>query len=189
MTFVKLLVSFSPWIAFLLIAKGTLLRVEIGLVVALALSVVMALLRLHRGIVMWVGLSFFTATTIAVVGFHDLWTVAHLGVIAPGALALGSWAGLAVGQPFSLAYARQTTDPARWHDAVFIRTNVIITAIWASAFTINTASAWLLLEHQCPPWVSHTASYAALVGAAAFTSWYPRQVRRSAQTEATEREP
>ena len=65
MSLVKLLVSFAPWIAFLVIARGTLERVEIGLVAALVLSVVMAALKLHRGIIMWVGLAFFTAATVA----------------------------------------------------------------------------------------------------------------------------
>jgi hypothetical protein len=32
MSFLKLLGSFGPWIAFLIIARDTLLRVEIGLV-------------------------------------------------------------------------------------------------------------------------------------------------------------
>lgn len=182
MTFLKLVVSFAPWIAFLIIAKDTLLRLEIGLVVALALSVVMALLRLHRGIIMWVGLVFFTATTIAVLGYHNMWTIKHIGVMASGALAVGSWAGLLIGKPFSLAYARQNTDPALWHEPVFIRTNVIITAAWATVFTINTALAWILMEKLLPQWVCHTLSYAALIAAAAFTSWYPVHVRRAAQS-------
>ena len=105
MTFLKLVVSFAPWIAFLIIAKGTVLRLEIGLVVALILTVLMAVLRLHRGIIMWVGILFFTAATIAVLGFHDMWTIKHMGVMASGALAVGAWAGLLVGKPFSLAYA------------------------------------------------------------------------------------
>jgi hypothetical protein len=180
MAFLKLVVSFAPWIAFLIIAKGTLLRLEIGLVVALALAVLMALLRLHRGIIMWVGLVFFTGTTIAVLGFHDMWTIRYLGVMASGALAIGSWAGLAVGKPFSLAYARQNTDPGLWREPVFIRTNVIITAPWATVFTINSALAWMLLEHVLPQSVCHALSYAALIGAAAFTAWYPVHVRRSA---------
>jgi hypothetical protein len=84
-------VVFAPWIAFLIIARDTLLRVEIGLVAALVASVVMAVLKLNRGIIMWVGLIFSTAATIAVLGFHNMWTIRHLGVMANGALALGSW--------------------------------------------------------------------------------------------------
>ena len=141
MSFVKLLLSFAPWVAFLIIARGSLGRVEVALLVALALSVVMAAAKLHRGIIMWVGLVFFTAATIAVVGFHNMWTVGHLGVLANGALALGSWGTLLIRRPFTLEYARQHTDPAKWNDPLFIRVNVLLTAVWASTFTVNTALA------------------------------------------------
>jgi hypothetical protein len=181
-TFVKLVVSFAPWIAFLVIAKDTVQRVEIGLVVALVLTALMAILRLNRGIIMWVGVVFFAAATIAVLGFHNMWTITHLGVLANGALAIGSWAGLLIGKPFTLAYARQNTDPALWHSPVFIRTNVIITAMWASAFTISAALSWISMQGWWPPSVCHTLSYAVLIAAAAFTSWYPNHVRRAART-------
>ena len=180
MSFLKLLVAFAPWIAFLIIARDTLLRVEIGLVVALALGVLIWLLRLDRGSIMWVGLLFFTAATVAVLGFHNLWTVMHLGVLANGALAVGAWATLLIGKPFTLDYARQNTDPVLWNNPVFIRTNVRITVAWAAVFTLNTALAWIRMEQVLlPQWACRTLSYAALVGAAAFTSWYARHVRRA----------
>lgn len=50
MGILKLLLAFAPWLAFLFIAHGSLLRLKIGLVVALALSVVMGVTRLHRGL-------------------------------------------------------------------------------------------------------------------------------------------
>ena len=178
MSFFTLLASFAPWIAFLIIARDTLLRVEIGLVVALVFTIAMALMKLHRGIVMRVGLVFFTGATIAVIGFHNVWTIHHLGVLANGALALGSWATLVLGRPFTLEYARQHTDPAKWNDPLFIRVNVLLTSVWAVTFTFNTALAWVLMKRLWPEWACHTASYAALVGAAAFTSWYPGRVRR-----------
>lgn len=178
MNFLKLLLSFAPWIGFLIIARDTITRVEVGLVTALTLSVVMSVLKLHRGVIMWVGLLFFTAATIAVVAFHDMWTVRHLGVLANGALALGSWITLAVRRPFTLEYARAHTDPSKWNDPLFIKVNVLLTAVWAATFTLNTAVAWVLMKHLWPEWACHTVSYAALVGAAAFTSWYPTQLRR-----------
>lgn len=181
MSFLKLVVSFAPWIAFLIIAKDTMQRVEVGLVVALVLTVVMTVLRLHRGIIMWVGLIFFTGATGAVVGFHNLWTIKYLGVLANGALAIGSCTTLLIGKPFTLEYAHQHTDPSKWHQPLFIRTNQVLTAAWASVFTFNTVLAWLLMKHLLlPEWACHTLSYAALVGAAAFTSWYPGYVRKSA---------
>lgn len=181
MSFLRLLLSFAPWIAFLVIARDTLGRVEIGLVAALVLSVVMAVARLHRGIVMWVGLVFFSAATVAVLGFHDMWTVRHLGVLANGALALGAWITLAAGRPFTLDYARAHTDPSKRNDPLFLRVNVQLTTLWALTFTVNTVVAWIQTRHWWPEWVCHAVSYASLIGAAAFTSWYPAHLRRHAQ--------
>jgi hypothetical protein len=182
MPFLKLVVSFTPWIAFLVIAKDTLQRVELGLVVALGLSVVMAVTRVHRGIIMWVGLTFFTGATIAVVGFHDMWTVRYLGVLANGALAVGSWVTLFIGKPFTLEYARQQTVQTYWETPVFIRTNAILTGVWAAAFTFNTVVACILLGRTfLPEWAWHTMTYLALLTAAAFTSWYPTHARRTAR--------
>jgi hypothetical protein len=156
--------SFAPWIAFLILARDTVLRVEVGLLVALGLSVVMALLRLNRGIIMYIGLAFFTAATIAVLAFHDMWTLKYLGVLANGALALGSWITLLIGKPFTLEYARQHTDPARWNDPLFIRTNVQLKAVWAAAFTFNTAVAWVLMQRLLPQWVCQKTTYAVFLG-------------------------
>ncbi|MBV9513010.1 MAG: hypothetical protein JO280_03050 [Mycobacteriaceae bacterium] len=115
-----------------------------------------------------------------------MWTIKHMGVLASGALAIGAWAGLLVGKPFSLAYARQNTDPALWNQPVFMRTNVVITTTWATAFTINTALAWILMDHMLAPWAAHTLSYATLIAAAAFTSWYPTHVRRTAPSRGSD---
>lgn len=182
----KLVLGFAPWIAFLVIARDTLLRVEIGLVVALALAVLMAVLRLHRGVIMWVSLVFFGAATVAVFGFGNMWVVEHLGVLANGALALAAWATIVMRRPFTLDYARQQTDPAKWHAPLFIRVNYQLTAVWAAVFTFNTLLAWPAVDKALhPSWVGHTLSYVALVGAAVFTSWYPGLVRRRAQRAAT----
>src|SRR5579871_2253099 len=105
-SFVKLVLSFAPWIAFLVVAQGSLLRLKVGLVVALLLSVVLSVAGIHRGIIMWVGLVFFVGATIAVLGFENVWTIRHMGVLASGALAVASWAGIAIGKPFTLDYAR-----------------------------------------------------------------------------------
>lgn len=185
MSFLKLLISFAPWIAFLVIARDTLTRVEIGLVAALALSVVMAALKLHRGIIMWVGLTFFTAATVAVLGFHDMWTVRHLGVLANGALAVGAWGTLAIGKPFTLEYARAHTDPSKWSDPLFVRVNVQLTSAWATAFTLNTVAAWVQMKHLWPEWLCHAVSYTVLVATAALTSWYPGHVRRKLAANVT----
>ncbi len=179
MSFLKLLLSFAPWISFLIIAQGSLLRLKIGLVVALVLSVAMGVAKLHRGVILGVGLAFFTYATVAVVLFEDMWTVRHMGVLANGALAAASWFTVVAGKPFTLDYAKTHTDPTLWKSPSFIRTNFIITSVWSTVFTLNAIPAWgkmagLLL----PPWGFEVLSYSFMVTTAAFTSWYPVYVRR-----------
>ncbi len=180
MSFLKLLLAFVPWLAFLIIAQDTLFRLKLGLVVALLLSVAMGLARLHRGIILWVGLIFFSYATLAVAVFGDMWAVRHMGVLANGALAVGTWITIAIGQPFTLDYARERTDPSMWNEPTFIRNNVLITSVWATAFTVNTLLAWgKMANFLAPQWTYEALSYAILIATAAFTSVYSNRLRRA----------
>ena len=117
----------------MIIASGGLLGLKIGLVVALAISVVMGLARLI-GVILWAGVAFFSCATIAVVGFNDMWMIRHMGVLASGTLAVSAWLTIALGRPFTQDYSREHTDPALWNSPGFIRTNVVFTSVWATAF-------------------------------------------------------
>ncbi|ABE39810.1 conserved hypothetical protein [Rhodopseudomonas palustris BisB5] len=180
LAFFKILISFAPWLSFLIIARDSLLRVEIGLSVALALTVLMGLLRLHRGIILWVGVAFFGGATIAVIGFNDSWTLRHLGILANGALALGAWLTIALGKPFTLDYAKEHVDPSLWNDPKFIRINVLMTAVWASAFTVSAVLAFGKMEQFALSELGYELiSYAILISTAIFTAWYPEHLRRA----------
>jgi hypothetical protein len=179
LAFAKLLVSFAPWLAFLFIAHDSLWRVEVGLVVALVLSVIMGVLRLHRGIILWVGLVFFSVTTVAVIVFDDTWTLKHLGVLANGALAAGAWLTVLIGKPFTLDYAKEHVDPSLWSDPRFVRSNTIITSLWAATFTINAGLAFVKMERLgLSDLACEIASYSLLVGTAVFTVWFPSYLHR-----------
>lgn len=177
--FAKLLLAFAPWLSFLLIAHGSLLRVKLGLVVGLALSVAMGLTHLHRGIILWVGLVFFGCAGVAVIGFEDAWTLEHMGVLANGALAAGAWLTVLVRKPFTLDYAKEHTDPALWRHPAFLRTNYLITAAWAAVFTLNAGLAFLKMQRL---WFSDLTfellSYVLLVGCALFTAWYQGRAKK-----------
>jgi len=179
--FLKLMLVFTPWLCLLVIGQGSLLRLKIGLVTALVASVVMSLTGVHRGIIMVVGLVFFTCATVAVVLFDNIWTAVHMGMLAHGALALSAWGSVAIGRPFTMDYARQHTDPSLWTSPPFIRTNVLITSVWALAFTLNVVLGWGKLEHFLLPELAYDlVSYALLIGAMVFSNWYPAVMRRRA---------
>lgn len=177
--FLRLLLAFAPWIAFLTIAQGSLFRLKLGLAIALALSVALGFARLHRGVILWAGLIFFIGATVAIAAFDNIWTARHMGVLANSALAISSWLTIVIGKPFTLDYAREHTDPSLWNEPSFIRTNVIVTSLWATVFTTNAVLAWgKTVRFLIPEWGYEFLSYSLLVGVAAFSVWYPNRVRR-----------
>lgn len=125
------------------------------------------------------GLVFFSFGMLIVFVFQDMWTVRHMGVLASGALALGSWLSVVLLRPFTLDYAKEHTDPSLWNDPVFMRTNMLLTSLWAAVFSLNALLAWGKMSQFMLGEVTYEiASYALLVGMAFFTNWYPAHVRR-----------
>jgi hypothetical protein len=179
MSFFKMLLVFAPWIAFLVIAHGSLFRLKLGIVVAAVLTVVMVVTRLHRGAIMWVGIVFFSFVLVAVVLLNNMWIIRNMGILANGALASGTWMSIVLKRPFTLEYAREHTDPSLWHSPLFLRTNYILTIMWAATFTINATLSWQRnVQPIMPGWAYETSSYSLLVLAMFTSSWYPQFVKR-----------
>lgn len=179
MSFFKMLFCFAPWICFLIIAHDSIFRLKLGIIVAAVLSVVMAVTKLHRGVIMWVGILFFTYAMVAVVFLNEMWSVRFMGVLANGALAAGVWAGIIMKRPFTLEYAREHTDPSLWENPVFINTNYLLTTIWAVVFTINASLALQrTIRPALPGWAYETISYCLLVSAMFVSTYYPQYVKK-----------
>lgn len=177
----KLLLSFAPWLAFMLIAHDSLLRVKIGLVVAFVLSIVLGVAKVNRGLVLWATLIFFAFAAVSVVALNNLWTVRYMGVLANGTLAAVMWLSVLAGKPFTLEYAKEHADPSLWKSAAFLRVNNIIASVWGAALAFNTAMAFVKMRAQPATEIAcDVVSYATLLGAVAFTTWYPGFVHRKA---------
>ncbi|MEA5442147.1 hypothetical protein [Cyanobium gracile] len=177
--FLKLILAFLPWIAFLVIAHGSLLRLKIGLVVALILSLVMGIGRLHRGILLWAGLLFFVMASVAVIWLENGWVIRYMGVLASGTLASATWLSVLAGKPFTMAYARQHVDPALWSSPAFLRSNLLISSVWGVTFSLNTFLALgKAYAVGLPTYAYEAINYGLLIGTAAFTSWYSNRLRQ-----------
>lgn len=87
---------------------------------------------------------------------------------------------LAIRQPFTLQYAREQVAPEFWESPEFVRTNYVITAMWALAFSVVVIAELILLYWpEVPPRVGSLAMVAALFGADKFNSRYPEHRRAS----------
>ncbi len=112
---------------------------------------------------------------------NPAWSVMAVRMRIDGGLLAIVLVTLAVGRPFTLQYARAQVAPELWGSAAFVRTNYVITAVWALAFAVMTAAEFALVYVPAVPHrVGVIAVVMALVGAFKFTSWYPEQVRRAA---------
>jgi hypothetical protein len=88
---------------------------------------------------------------------------------------------MAIGQPFTLQYARDRVAREHWQRPEFIRANTIISAAWALAFVVLVlADLVLLYAPGVPPLVGIIAIIAALLAASKFTGWYPAHLRSRA---------
>lgn len=187
MSFLKLLFSFAPWIAFLAISGPSMFRLKLGVIVAAVLVVVMGISKLHRGIILWAGVVFFIYALIAVVWLNNMWAVRHMGILANGALATGTWLTVLVGKPFTLDYAREHTDPALWDTPVFIKTNYLMTSVWGTVFTISVVNAWIKMSHpHLPALMFELIQYTLMIVTMLFSTWYPKYLKQHREKLAAE---
>ena len=135
----KLMLAFSPWLAFWLISGGhSQARLQIGIIVAAVMVVVMGLAKLHRGIILWAGVIFFSFALIFVVWLQELWVIQRLGIFASGTLFLLTILSMLSGHPFTESYSREHAPRELWNSPAFIRGNFIVTGVWGLIFLANT---------------------------------------------------
>ena len=116
---------------------------------------------------------------------HAAWDISGVRSIVDGGLFLIITLSLVIGRPFTLQYARESVPPAVAQSATFVRTNYIITGVWAVALAIIVlADLTLHYLPNSPVWLGSAAIVVAFAGAFAFTTIYPRYLR--ARTGATE---
>lgn len=174
MSVVALLLTFLPWIVFkvILLIPGfdELMMLKIGITVAAAICGYQTYTGVNKGLIAWGTGSFFAISLIMVVGLTNIWYVMHLGIFSNGTLALLTWSSILVGNPFTLSYAKEFTDPKVWDSPRFIHKNYMITAAWGMSFTVALIDAFVQLQYPGIPWyVSEFVDDISMVAAIYFT--------------------
>jgi hypothetical protein len=106
------------------------------------------------------------------------WSVIGVRLCVDAGLLLIVLVSMAVGRPFTLQYAREQVPAEFWNSPEFIRTNYVITAVWALAFAVMVVAELVLLTvPSMPPRIGIAAIVLALIGAVKFTGWYPERVK------------
>ena len=109
---------------------------------------------------------------------HPAWSVIAVRLRVDLGLLLIVLASIALRKPFTLQYAREEVAPEFWNLPDFVRTNYVITAVWAAAFAVMVAAeAALIYASGMPQRLGIIVTVLAIVAAVKFTSWYPDRRR------------
>jgi len=106
------------------------------------------------------------------------------GVFAFSWLALTAWITLAVRHPFTLGIARKTTPEEYWDSPEFLRVNVVITLVWAVAFTVTAVAIAVCYEAGFGEAGDYTCQALGFAIPAIFTNRYPKIVQARALASA-----
>ncbi|MGW0766659.1 hypothetical protein [Streptomyces sp. NPDC002676] len=177
--------SFLPWIVFAVIPSGDW---QWGALAALALSLGIIAQEKKSGtgfdaLIIESGSAVFFAA-LAAIAFADPHSGVHdySAALSSGTLAVIAGVSLAIGRPFTLGIAKRTTPREYWGLKPFIRTNVIITAVWTAGFAV-TAGVLALLDHagHAHSTPATLVQIAGFVAPMLFTTRYVAHVQAKAQ--------
>lgn len=173
-----ILLAFAPFLAFALIDR--LSGPTEGLIAGAVVSAALLLRDLIQGRTAKV-LEIGTAILFGGLALYALlgrpsWSVVGVRLVVDAGLLLIVLASLVMRRPFTLQYARERVAPELWGEPEFVRTNYVITAVWALAFAVMVVAELVLLYvPDVPPRAGIVAIVLALVGAVKFTGWYPER--------------
>jgi hypothetical protein len=184
---VNYLRGFIPWIAFAVIPGW-----QWGALTALLIGFFL-LVKQHKAGVGMDALILETSTVLyfaalAVLAFSAPFSPLHhfSGALSFAWLALTAWGTLAVRKPFTLGIARLSTPREYWNTPQFLRINVVITTVWAAAFTLTAIAVVISEAANASTVVAIVCQVVGFVVPAVFTARYPKivQARYAAQAQA-----
>lgn len=175
--------AFAPFIAFAIVDRlvGPTEGLIAGALVSLALLVRdwMSADRSPKILEIGTTILFGGLALYAVLG-GPTWSIVGVRLRVDFGLLLIVLISLAVRKPFTLQYAREQVPQDQWISPEFLRTNDVITAVWAIAFlALVIADLIFIYMPDWPPRVGIFITVAALVGAVKFTGWYPEHLQKS----------
>jgi intracellular septation protein A len=137
------LISFAPWIVFGVASGFNHWRVAAGggLILGLLSLAVMRSRGSSIKLMDWTMLAFFVIASVLTIGLRSASFPVYNAVIVWSCFAVACWSSVAIGRPFTQAYARENAPPEFWGNPVFIRLNRLMTLVWCGLMTVNVGVA------------------------------------------------
>ena len=182
-----MLMAFAPFIAFAAIDR--LVGPVEGMFAGFAVSAALLIRDWIQGRTAKV-LEIGTAALFGALGCYALlanpaWSLWGVRLVVDSGLLLIVLVSIAIRQPFTLQYARERVPEHVQTSDEFVRTNYVITAVWALAFAaLVVADLVLITMPDVPARFGIILTVLALVGAFKFTAYYPERRRAGARSAA-----
>jgi hypothetical protein len=177
-----ILLAFAPFIAFALVDRliGPMEGLWAGTLTSAALLARSLFGCGHSLKILEVGtLLLFGGLAVFALFNGPAWSVIGVRLRVDIGLLLIVLASMAVGRPFTTQYAREQVGKEIWSTPAFIRTNYVITGVWALAFAAMVLAEFAIVYvPNVPQRLGVLVIVLALVGAFKFTGWYPDRVRK-----------
>ena len=171
-------VAFLPWIIFGVASGFNHWRVATG--GGLILCVVYLTVLVRRAISIkltdWTTLTYFVIAAVMMIGLRSTAFTVYSAVVVWSCFALGAWGSVAIGRPFTTAYARESAPREFWEHPVFIRLNLLMTLVWCGLMTVNIGFAVIGVVvggNLAKPLLSYVAPMALLISGFAFNKRFP----------------
>jgi hypothetical protein len=176
-----ILLAFAPFIEFVVLDEllGSIEGLLAGIIMSAGLLIRDWMSEDREPKIIEIGTAiFFCGLAIQALLLDPAWSIDGVRLRVDSGLLIMILVTLAIRQPFTLQYAREQVATEFWEGPEFIRTNYVVAAVWALAFSVVVIVELILLYWpEVPPRVGILVTIAALVGAVKFTSWYPERRR------------
>lgn len=172
--------GFIPWLVFAGVSSaGWQWGALAGLVTAVVLLLAdrAAGLALEHRLLEYGTIVFFAALGILAFTQPDSGLKSYGSALSMGWLALIAWVSIAVRRPFTLGFARRMAPPEVWDTPLFRRINVVLTAAWASSFTLTAIAQAAISALGWSVVVSILIQLAGFILPVRFTAAYPERAR------------
>lgn len=170
--------SFLPWIAF-----ATITGWQWGSIVGLAIAAYTLIEQLTQGVTMDALILDMSTVAYFAVLCAISWTLPdsdlkhYVGAASMAWLGITAWATLALKRPFTTGIARRSAPPKLWNNPVFLRINVTLTIMWATAFTVTAVALATVAACDAGSGVSISLQIIGFIIPAVFTARYPSRVQ------------
>ena len=172
------MLSFIPWLLFLVIPVDSLYGLKVVILVCFAASVIFGFSGLRNGMILsWGTVLFFIACILSVNIFNTIWVAKNMAVLSNGFLAGIVWVSILVGRPFALQYARLEVPRERWNDPELIKGGFHISLFWGVMMTISAAISLVEKMVQTNSSFNFSLSLLMICIGAGYTTFFKRKKR------------